>query len=156
MPRPTYPLRPVELDFLDRAPVRLAFSAAVAAAPEAVYQALAVDTEGWSAWFGAVSSARPTASGRVVVLAGVLRFEETVLAADRPGRYAYRADTVNAPGLRALLEEWRVAPVSRGSLIQWTVAADGSAPLRRLLRASAPGLRRAFRGAVHKLDLRNV
>ncbi|HEY3477655.1 MAG TPA: SRPBCC family protein [Streptomyces sp.] len=149
------PLRDVELDFLDSAPVRLVFTAALAASPEPVYHALAVDTEGWSRWFDAVVSARPTPHGREVVLSGGVRFEETVLAADEPSRYAYRADTVNAPGVRALLEEWRVVPApgaAGGSVLRWTVAADGSTATRLTLRLLSPGLRRAFHGAARALD----
>lgn len=148
------PLRRVELDFLDTAPVRLVFTLGIIAPPEAVYRALAVDTVAWPAWFGAVKSARPTEVGRDVALAGGVRFQETVLVADAPKQYVYRADTCNAPGVRALLEEWRVEPVGPGSLVQWTFAMDGPAPLRMLMRALRPGLGRAFRGAVLALDRR--
>ena len=147
-------LRPVELDFVGSAPLRLAFSAAVAASPEAVHRALAEDTEGWSEWFAAVSSARRTPQGRQVTLAGGLRFEETVLASEAPKRYAYRADAMNRPGARAIVEEWRIEPAARGSLVQWTVAVDPARPAALLLRLATPVMRAAFRRAVHRLDLR--
>ncbi|MCZ4101466.1 SRPBCC family protein [Streptomyces sp. So13.3] len=148
------PLRRVELDFLDTAPVRLVFTLAITSSPEAVYRAIAVDTESTPEWFTAVKSARRTEVGRDVALAGGVRFEETVLVDEAPKRYVYRADTCNAPGLRALLEEWRVEPVGPGSLVQWTFAMDGPAPLRLLMRVLRPGLGRAFRGAVLALDRR--
>ncbi|MEV6006785.1 SRPBCC family protein [Streptomyces sp. NPDC051976] len=154
-PRTQRPLRDVELDFLDSAPVRLSFSAALSSSPEAVYHALAVDTEGWSRWFAAVVSATPTPIGRDVVLSGGVRFEETVLAADEPSRYAYRADTMNGPGVRALLEEWRVVPApgaGGGSVLRWRIAADGPLVTRVALRLISPGLRRAFHGAARALD----
>ncbi|MDJ0342879.1 SRPBCC family protein [Streptomyces sp. H10-C2] len=154
MARRSRPLRPVDTDFLDTAPVRLVFAHAITAPPEAVYRALAEDTGDWPAWFDAVKSARPTEAGRDIALAGGVRFEETVLVADAPRRYVYRADTCNAPGLRALLEEWRVEPAAAGSLVQWTFAMDGPAPLRLMLRVLRPGLGRAFRGAVQTLDRR--
>jgi hypothetical protein len=147
-------LRPVELDFVESAPLRLAFSVAVTASPEAVHRALAEDTEDWARWFAAVSSARPTLGGREVVLGGVLRFEETVLACEAPKRYAYRADATNRPGVRAIAEEWRIEPAVRGSLVQWTVAVDPAAPAALLLRLAAPLMRAAFRRALHRLDLR--
>ncbi|WP_328911862.1 MULTISPECIES: SRPBCC family protein [unclassified Streptomyces] len=149
-------LRPVELDFLDAAPVRLVFSAAIAAPPRAAYHALAEDTAGWSEWFGAVRSARPTENGRHVVLSGGLRFDETVLAAESPRRYAYRGDATNRPGVRAVLEEWRVEPLARGSLVQWTIAVEPAAPAAVFLRAFTPVLRASFRRAMHRLDLRSV
>lgn len=148
------PLRRVEPDFLDTAPVRLVFTLAITSPPVAVYRALAEETESWPSWFSAVKSAHRTEVGRDVALAGGVRFQETVLVDEAPKRYVYRADTCNAPGLRALVEEWRVEPTGAGSLVQWTFAMDGSAPMRVLLRALRPGLGRAFRDAVRALERR--
>ncbi|WP_274555216.1 SRPBCC family protein [Streptomyces spiramyceticus] len=157
-------LRPVELDFVETAPLRLVFAAEVSAPPEAVYRALAEDVDAWPSWFGAVTLARPTAggAGREVRLKGGTRFQETILAAEPGERYAYRVDETNAPGLRALLEEWRIAPAGTGAgpgtgtgtRVQWTFAADGPAPLRLALRVGRAGLGRAFRDAVRSLDRR--
>ncbi|MET8680287.1 SRPBCC family protein [Streptomyces sp. NPDC004647] len=149
-------LRPVELDFVVSAPVRLVFSADVSAAPEVVHRALAEDVENWPRWFRAVTAARPTGggTGREVRLSGGTRFRETILAAESPERYAYRVDETNAPGLKALLEEWRLSPAGTGTRVQWTFAADGPAPLRLALRILRPGLGRAFRDAVRALDER--
>ncbi|MFF3427918.1 SRPBCC family protein [Streptomyces sp. NPDC002602] len=173
-------LRPVGLDFIEVAPVRLVFTARAAAAPEAVYRALAEEVTGWPDWFRAVTLARPTegGAGREVRLAGGVRFRETIMAAEPERRYAYRADETNAPGLQALLEEWllsaagpgddggdRVADVpdgvagqypraSSGTRIRWTFAADGPAPFRVALKAARPGLDLAFRSAVRTLDAR--
>jgi uncharacterized protein YndB with AHSA1/START domain len=155
MARPTRRLRPVEPDFLAAAPVRLTFSAAVSASPEAVYHALAEDTEGWPEWFGAVRSARRAESGRHIALFGGLRFAETVLVADAPERYVYRADTMNRPGARAILEEWRVTPVpGGGSLVRWTLAVDPARPATVFLRLFAPVLGVSFRTAMRRLDRR--
>ncbi|SEO52411.1 Polyketide cyclase / dehydrase and lipid transport [Actinacidiphila rubida] len=154
MARPHRRLRPVGLEFLDAAPLRMAFSTAITASPGAVHRALAEDTENWPRWFGAVRRARPTADGRFIALAGGLRFEETVLAVEAPERYAYRADTVNRPGVRAIAEEWRVAPAGGGSLVQWTIAVEPAPAAAPFLRLSAPLLRAAFRRAMRRLDLR--
>jgi uncharacterized protein YndB with AHSA1/START domain len=155
MARLTHQLRAVGPDFLGAAPVRLSFSAAVAASPEGVYRALAEDTEGWPEWFGAVKSARPTEAGRYVVLSGGVHFDETVLVADAPERYVYRADAMNRPGARAILEEWRVEPVpAGGSLVRWTIAVDPVRGTTVFLRLFAPALGVAFRGALRKLDRR--
>ncbi|MFE6843710.1 SRPBCC family protein [Streptomyces sp. NPDC057686] len=151
-------LRPVGLDFIEDAPVRLSFVARTAASPGAVYRALAEEVEGWPRWFGAVTLARPThgGAGREVRLVGGTRFQETIMAADPGRRYAYRVDETNAPGLRALLEEWRLVPAEPGpgTLVRWTFAADGPALFRLALTGARPGLGHSFRSAVRALDAR--
>ncbi|MFJ3727680.1 SRPBCC family protein [Streptomyces sp. NPDC090045] len=149
-------LRPVGLDFIDDAPIRLVFATEAAAPPEAVYRALAEEVAGWPSWFRAVTLARPThgGAGREVRLMGGVRFQETIMAAEPEQRYAYRVDTTNAPGVRALLEEWRLTPVGSGTHVRWTFAADGSAPFRLGLTAARPGLGHSFRTAVRTLDRR--
>ncbi|MHA5054520.1 SRPBCC family protein [Streptomyces sp. SD15] len=149
-------LRPLGLDFAETAPVRLVFAREVTAPPEAVFRALAEDVPGWASWFPAVTLARPTGdgTGREVRLRGGTRFQETVLAAQAAEVYAYRVDVSNAPGVRALVEEWRLTPAGKGTRIQWTFAADGSAPFRLALKLGRAGLGRAFRDAVTALDRR--
>ncbi|MGW1764147.1 SRPBCC family protein [Streptomyces sp. NPDC002073] len=149
-------LRPVGLDFVESAPVRLVFAAVTHAPPEAVYRALAEEVTGWPSWFRAVTLARPThgGAGREIGLLGGIRFQETIMAADPEQRYAYRVDSTNAPGVQALLEEWRLYPSGGGTRVQWTFAAAGPRPFRLALRAARPGLARAFRDAVHTLDRR--
>lgn len=149
-------LRPVGIEFTASAPVRLVFTREIGAAPEAVFRALAEDVPGWAEWFSAVVSARPVAdgAGREIRLRGGTRFEETVLAAEPAEVYAYRVDATNAPGARALAEEWRLAPAGTGTRVQWTFAADGTAVFRRVLTLARPGLGRAFRAAAASLDRR--
>ncbi|MEV5874593.1 SRPBCC family protein [Streptomyces sp. NPDC052101] len=149
-------LRPVEIDFVGAAPVRLVFAREMSASPEQVFHALAEDVPGWTQWFSAVTLARATegGAGREIRLRGGTRFEETVLVAKAPEVYAYRVDTTNAPGAHALVEEWRLAPRGTGTLVRWTFAADGTAPFRFVLRLARPGLGRAFRDAVTSLDRR--
>ncbi|MBB5925931.1 SRPBCC family protein [Streptomyces echinatus] len=149
-------LRPVDLGFVATAPVRLVFAREISASPERVFHALADDVPGWPQWFSAVKLARVTdgGAGREIRLRGGTRFEETVLVAKEPEVYAYRVDTTNAPGARALVEEWRLAPRGTGTRVQWTFAADGTAPFRAVLGLARPGLGRAFRDAVTSLDRR--
>lgn len=150
-------LRPVELDFVDSAPVRLVFAREVSASPDAVYRALAEDVVGWPQWFSAVTLARPLDGGarREVRLKGGTRFLETIVAAEPGEVYAYRVDETNAPGLRALLEEWRVQDVGGGRCrVQWTFAVDAPGVMRVGLKAGRVGLGRAFRDAVGKLERR--
>ena len=149
-------LRPVGLDFVPSAPVRLVFARVVSTSPEAVFRALAEDVAGWPEWFSAVTLARPTEGGarRQILLKGGTRFQETVIAAEPAEVYTYRVDETNAPGVRALVEEWRLTPHGTGTRVQWTFAADGTAPFRFALKLGRPGLGRAFRDAVVKLDRR--
>ncbi|WP_225821627.1 SRPBCC family protein [Streptomyces naphthomycinicus] len=149
-------LRPVDLGFVGSAPVRLVFAREVAASPDRVFHALAEDVPGWTQWFSAVTHARATdgGAGREIRLRGGTRFAETVLVAKEAEAYAYRVDTTNAPGARALVEEWRLAPRGTGTRVQWTFAADGTAPFRFVLGLARPGLGRAFRDAVTALDRR--
>ncbi|MFF6996237.1 SRPBCC family protein [Streptomyces sp. NPDC008313] len=149
-------LRPVGVDFTETAPVRLVFAREVAAPPGALFRALAEDTAGWSEWFSAVVSARPTddGAGREVRLRGGARFQETVLAARPDEVYAYRVDATNVPGALALAEEWRLTPVGTGTRVRWIFAADGTALFRFALGTARTGLGRAFRDAVTTLDRR--
>ncbi|MGC9476691.1 SRPBCC family protein [Streptomyces sp. WG4] len=149
-------LRPVGAGFVETAPVRLVFAREISAAPDWVFRALAEDVPGWTAWFSAVTFARPigAGAGREIRLRGGTRFVETVLTARRPEVYAYRVDVTNAPGARAMVEEWRLAPAGSGTRVQWTFAADGTALFRFVLDRARPGLGRAFRDAVTSLDRR--
>lgn len=149
-------LREVGLDFIQSAPVRHVFAREITAAPETVHRALAEDVPGWTEWFSAVTLARPLDEGarREIRLRGGTRFEETILVAKSPEVYAYRIDVTNAPGARAMVEEWRLAPAGTGTRVQWTFAVDGTAPFRFTLGLARPGLGRAFRDAVTALDRR--
>ncbi len=138
--------------------MRLVFTARTAAPPEDVYRALAEEVEAWPRWFRAVTLARPVETrgcrGREVKLAGLVRLTETVMAAEPGRRYAYRVDAANVPGLRALLEDWRLAPAGGGTLVQWWFLADVPVPGRLALRLARPVFGRAFRDAVRALDRR--
>ncbi|QJS99924.1 SRPBCC family protein [Streptomyces asoensis] len=149
-------LRPEGLSFVETAPVRLVFAREVSAPPEVVFRALAEDVSGWAEWFPAVTSVQPLddGAGRDVRLRGGTRFRETVLVAKEPELYAYRVDVTNAPGVRALVEEWRLSPAGAGTRVQWTFAADGNGAFRAVLRLARAGLGRSFRDAVTKLDRR--
>ncbi|MFJ8532042.1 SRPBCC family protein [Streptomyces sp. NPDC093591] len=149
-------LREVGLDFVESAPVRHVFAREITAPPEPVHRALAEDVPGWADWFSAVTLARPLDGGarREVRLRGGTRFEETILAAKSPEVYAYRVDVTNAPGARAMVEEWRLTPAGTGTRVRWTFAVDGTAPFRFTVGLARPGLGRAFRDAVTSLDRR--
>ncbi|MEU0411981.1 SRPBCC family protein [Streptomyces griseorubiginosus] len=149
-------LREVGLGFIESAPVRMVFVQEMSAPPEAVYRALAEDVPGWEEWFAAVTLARSTGDGstREIHLKGGGRFQETVIAAKDPEVYAYRVDVANAPGARAIAEEWRLVPTGTGTRVRWTFAVDGTAAFRFVTKLGRAGLGRAFRDAVKRLDRR--
>ncbi|RZB18830.1 SRPBCC family protein [Streptomyces sp. F001] len=149
-------LRPVEVDFVRAAPVRLVFAREITAPPQTVFRALAEDVPGWTQWFSAVTLARPTddGAGREIRLKGGTQFAETILVAKEPEVYAYRVDETNTPGARALVEEWRLTPAGAGTRVQWTFAADGTPVFRLVLGLARAGLGRAFKDAVTALDRR--
>ncbi|OIK26074.1 SRPBCC family protein [Streptomyces malaysiense] len=147
-------LRPVGPDFVDRAPVRLVFGRDMDAAPALVYRALAEDVASMPRWLSAVVSARPTDGGRDVRLRGGIRFEETVLVAEKPELYTYRVDVTNTPGARAWVEEWRLTPAGTGTRLRVVFALDGTAAFRLGCRLAAPGVGRAIRRATGALDRR--
>ncbi|CAL9325911.1 SRPBCC family protein [Streptomyces sp. SudanB52_2052] len=148
-------LRPVGLDFAGTAPVRHVFTREMSVPPEAVYRALA-DVPGWADWFPQVKAARAVdaGAGRDITLSAGVRFRETVLAAEEPGVYAYRVDVTNAPGVRAIVEEWRLTPAGGGTRVRWTFATDGTAAYRLFMKAFRAGQARAFRDAVTALERR--
>ncbi|MFE5486071.1 SRPBCC family protein [Streptomyces sp. NPDC056527] len=149
-------LRPVELDFATSAPVRLVFTAEVAAPPSAVHRSLAVELGSMPAWFAPVSSATPTAdgAGRTVRLRGGIVFHETIMADEPDTRYAYRIDETNAPGVTAMLEDWTLSPAGSGTRVRWTMAVDGPGPCLFAMRLARPGVGKSFRDAMRSLDRR--
>lgn len=149
-------LRPVTVEFADTAPVRLEFTGRMAAPPPAVFRALADETEAWPTWFTSVTAAAPTPDGRTVRLRGGGRFLETVLVREPDTCYAYRAEESNALGARALLEVWRLSADGPGTRVRWTVATDGTALYRSVLRLAGPAFGRVFRDALRTLDRRLV
>lgn len=150
-------LRPVGLDFADTAPLRLSFTADVGATPAAVYAALAEDVESWPSWFTSLTEVARTngGKGRDVRLRGGVLFNETIMSERPLERYAYRIDVTNTPGVRAMLEDWGLTPSpSGGARVRWTMAVDGASAFRAVLRLLRPGLGRAFRDAMRRLDRR--
>jgi uncharacterized protein YndB with AHSA1/START domain len=148
-------LRPVGLDFVGIAPVRHVFARGVAAPVEQVYDALA-SVPGWTEWFPRVTAARPVdaGAGRDITLTGGIRFRESIIAAEAPEVYAYRVDVTNVPGVRAIAEEWRLAPVGGGTRVRWTFATEGTAAYRLAVKAVRGGQARAFRDAMTSLERR--
>lgn len=160
-----YATRPVGLEFLEAAPVRLSFAGTLRAAPGVVFDAVARDVEALPRWYGAVAAAEYGGVGvgvgdagigvgakRRVRLVGGVTFHEEVIAWDAPDRYAYRMERTSVPGIRAMAERWAVVETSRGTRLVWTIALDAVAGVAAMARAMGPGLGVATRRAVGRLD----
>ncbi|MFD7921998.1 SRPBCC family protein [Streptomyces sp. NPDC059740] len=154
-------LEPVSAEFVDTAPLRLVFGGRVAASPRAVYSALVEEAESYGDWFLGVRRVLTVPAAGVsgpatrhVWLAGGVRCAETVLAADPGQRYLYRVDEMTAPGVRALLEEWRLAPAGAGTRVRWTVAVDAGPATRLALHLARPAASSLFRRSLRTLQTR--
>jgi uncharacterized protein YndB with AHSA1/START domain len=151
--------RPVGLDFLQSAPLRLSFAGTLQAPPKAVFDAVARDVAALPRWYGAVATAEyggaePPGVGtkRRVKLIGGVAFHEEVIAWDDPHRYAYQIERTTVPGVRAMAEQWAVLETSQGTRLVWTMAVDAAPPAVTLARSMAPGIALATRRALAKLD----
>jgi hypothetical protein len=151
--------RPVDLGFLDSAPLRLTFAGTLSAPPAAVFDALAREVTALPRWYGAVASAEyagttPYGAGskRRVKLVGGVTFHEEVIAWNDPDRYAYRMERTTLPGIRAMAEQWSVLETPAGTRVAWTMAVDAALPTAAALRASVPGIAVATRRALGRLD----
>ena len=154
-----YATRPVDLDFLNAAPLRLSFAHTLRATPTAVFDTIAHDVAALPRWYGAVAAAEyggaePFGVGtkRRVKLVGGISFHEQILAWDTPDRYAYGVERTSVPGIRAMAEEWSVLETPAGTRVVWTMAMDAALPTATAVRASAPGMGLATRRALGRLD----
>jgi hypothetical protein len=145
-------LRHEDLAFLTRAPVRQVHRGHVSLPTDRVFAGLAARPDSWPAWLSLARDCHyegPPPHGvgtvRVMSLPGGIRARERVLAWDEDERFAYRVDEINVPGVRAFMEEWRLAPVSDGrTQLQWTLAFDCAPPAALLLRAARNRIGRIF------------
>ncbi|WP_340556266.1 SRPBCC family protein [Streptomyces sp. GSL17-111] len=148
----------VPVEFVHLAPLRLTCRTRVAATPSEVYRALAEGTAGGRPGLRPTANG-PRASGASAVErarhGGGLVVSGTVLAA-RPGEhYAYRADEVRVPGVRALVADWRLTPgPTGGTRVVRTLALDVAPVLRALAPLARPWLGGMFRRSMRRLDTR--
>ncbi|HEY2427525.1 MAG TPA: SRPBCC family protein [Acidimicrobiales bacterium] len=150
-------LRPVGLEFLDEAPVRLDFEARVAADPGAVFAAISVDPGAWTQWFpgftgGGYDGEGPHGVGATRrINMGETAYRETVLAWDVPTRWAYRMDESTDDTFSALVEDWVVVPDGEGAVVRWAFAVDPRPDLKEVLAGG-----RDFIGGVFAQAMANL
>ncbi len=150
--------RPVELDFVERAPHEFLTEAELPAPPERVFEVLA-DIDSWPRWFDDMRAARWTGTQKSGVGAtremtlGIIRVDETMLCWEPGRRFSFRIDTGTLPLLRAMVEDWQLRPTQNGTHLVWRVGYDPSLLTRlvhpiaraifgRQFRRTAEGLKR--------------
>ena len=138
-------MTPVELDFFERAPMRVTVTATVPAAPATVFSAFA-DPGDWTRWWPMMHRAAWTkgaggvGSERVVALRLFGRFEERFIAWEPGARFAFTMIASTSPMATQLAEDYRLIAVDGGTRIDWTMAAAPSG----LGRAVRPALTRVM------------
>ncbi len=153
MPR----LRAESLEFLKTAPKRWSFEGRVGAPPEIVFDAISADPSTWT-WFPGFTTGRyvgagPHGLGAIrEIKVGPSIYRETIVAHNRPNRWAYRVDQTTVPLAKALVEEWTVEPDGRGSAVRWTFAIDPRLMFRVIGPAAPIVLGRVFRKAMANLN----
>ena len=154
MPR----LRPVDLDFVRTAPLRMVFETTVPVDRARVFHAVGVDAAGWKDWYpgfsgGSYDGAPGVGARRVIRYRGV-GFDETILAFDEPSRWTFRVDSATVPIAKALVEEWTFDEHTDGTLARWTFCAEPGPLLRVLGPLQERYQARLFRRAMANLTAR--
>jgi hypothetical protein len=120
----------VDLDFLDRAPVRHESAVQIGRPPSEVFAALAHDPATWGEFYpgfdrtGRYHTPAPHGVGsrRTARFIGV-SFEETILAWDEGARWTFRVDRTQAPVFQSCIEDYHFdAEGSDATLVRWTLA----------------------------------
>ncbi len=126
-----FDLRPVELDFLEAAPMRVEVEVHTPLARERVWGAF-TDPTTWSGWWPRVREAsypdqtQPYGVGtlRRADVGGDL-FEETILAWDEKTRWTYRIDRCTAALAHAQVESTELSDAAGGGTrVRWILASD--------------------------------
>lgn len=129
-------MRPVGLEFLAEAPMRVEVEVGSSLPLASVWQAF-VDPTSWPDWFPGVEEAAypmqepPYGVGtiRTARVSGQL-FEETLLAWDEPTRWTYRIDRCTAKLASAQVESTELSEARNGgTIVRWILASDPSKEL---------------------------
>lgn len=151
---------PVDLDFLDTAPIQFGVAGRVARPPDEVFAAVAHDPANWGEFFpgfdttGRYQTPPPHGVGsrRTVRVAG-LKVEETILAWDEGARWAFRVDSAQAPVFHAFIEDYRFEPAGTdATLVRWDVACEPRTAFRIAKPALPHAMRLMLSRASHNLE----
>ncbi len=153
-------LTPTDLEYFDRAPVRIVASTTIPTSPATLFDLFA-DVASWPTWFpmmkrAAWSGGRSGGLGaeREVALRLLGRFRERMIAWEPGARFAFTMIGTTSPLVRQVAEDYRVTAVDGGTRLDWALAATpttiGKAgmPMMRVI------MRRLFAGAGNRLRAR--
>lgn len=155
----THQLRTVELDFLEKAPVRFVFDATIPAPQEAVFGAISADPSTWTWWPGHDDGSYETppphgVGSRRYMRMGDSWYRETILAWEEPRRWAYRVDESADALVNTLVEEWVVEGDDDRSTVRWTFAVEPGDGMEAALSSAEPMIGDMFQQAMKNLGSR--
>jgi uncharacterized protein YndB with AHSA1/START domain len=151
-------LHAVGPDFLETAPHRYVHTAVIRQPPERVFDAIGRSPD-WGGWFPGfdhtgrwLTEGPPHPGSRRRVRMTGLTFDETVLAWEAPGRFAFRVDRSTAPMASAMAEDYRITGHPSGSALEWVLAIEPFPILRPALALLDPALSRLLRRIATNLE----
>lgn len=121
-------LTPTDLAFFDDAPLRIAQSARVSAAPDKVFASFA-NAADWPEWFPMLKWAKWTKGNgalgdeREVSVGALGRYRERMIAWDPGRRFSFTMIGSTSPLAEQLAEDYRLSPDGGGTRIDWVMAA---------------------------------
>lgn len=156
-----YRLRPEDLAFLESAPFRQTCTGELQAPAGAAFEQIAARPENWPRWFTPADDVHyegpppyGVGSMRFFRLYRLVRAREQIIAWDPDERFAYQVHEVNVPGVRALMEQWMLTPLTDTTTgIRWTLAVDVRPVTRLLLQASRRHIDKLFHDSAHRLEV---
>ena len=142
-----YECRKIDLDFFDRAPIRIRSEIELPCSPEELF-ALFEDADSWAEWVDVIkkvewTSPRPFSVGttRSVAMPGGMVAYEEFLAWDAPRHMAFRFNQFTQNFLEAFAENYEVTDLGNGrSQLVWTVGIELARPATLMLRVFKPVL----------------
>jgi uncharacterized protein YndB with AHSA1/START domain len=153
-----HPCSRVELDFIDRAPIRFSNTVAIALSPDELFEVLArADT--WPRWASVITgvtytSPEPYGVGthRTVTMRGGLIGDEEFLAWE-PGKHlAFRFNTASTSAIGAFIEEYLIVPTATGCDLTWKLGQELNGPSRHFTAISTPISNAMFRRFLRNLQ----
>ena len=157
MPK-TYPCERVDVDFIDRAPVRFVSTVDLAITPEQVFEVLA-DAESWPQWATVITkvvwtSPEPRGVGttRTVSMRGNIIGDEEFIAWEPFSHMAFRFNQSTSNAIAAFAEDYRVVQTSAGCHLTWVMAMKPSGAAGRIgMLVGQPVMAWLFQRFLHNL-----
>ncbi|SOJ54732.1 hypothetical protein MSIMFB_02225 [Mycobacterium simulans] len=142
---------PVDLSFIETAPIVFRNSVDLAITPEQLFEVLA-DAESWPRWAKVITkvtwtSPEPYGAGttRTVEMRGGIVGDEEFLTWEPFTHVAFRFNKCSTRAVAAFAEDYRVEVIPGGCRLTWTMAQQPAGPSRLAMRVFAPVINLALR-----------